>query len=1081
MAIYTNMAERVQKVRERIYGKYIAYGEPDEDTMREASKEMDDRQIIVSGLAQLQAITNVLPMEIRGRIGGYKNIAEKKTTRGMALELLRRLDRVDTQLEKYMQKELRKRVKKKVKDSQPKSKAQANKGRSTIGPVGHEIALAAMNAMKKSPDEAALAAQEQLAKLDAIEDPTVEEIQLYGDTAYVYEMFADINNADSKRLSILLDLIQTNWDEGRKEWLSELANRKQWKDGKISNILTGLGKLYKSQAETNIGEGQNNLIANASRELISFYQVTDMLSEGVDGKDGGVFKEMTDDFRKASNSFEWAQLQHKEEMKKVFAEIFGVSGINKEARVQSRLNALAKGNDMGTKVTVSLMYDVNIAVRVAELDAAYKQLQENPQMDSVTLRDKTVSRSEFNDIWDAYREDLASGFEPEGNRLFRHTINRRTGERASVGEMSQLDLAKDWLAVQQTDLKDKYDKSGHDEQYRMELENALDDDTKRLALWMQDTLRKRTPATEALHKQEYGLFMATIENYFPAIFEHRVSKEDTVLTVDGTQLGTASSKPSAHKMRVNHNSRPRRQNAIYAFNHNIMQDSFWQTHAEVMRKWGGVLRDVNVQDAILRSKGKGYLNLLNRWLVDIETQGAAVARAQIESDHVWRMLGKGMALGVLGLKLSTILKNLAAGFNVALGVEFSEILRGLRPGVFKDAREILKSETFQRRLKIGATVATKYALEGGKSGNLVFATSRRLAELGVQGINIADTGINLTMALAYSSKLRELRRQQVDEVDAKAQALDYVDDLMARFAQPTDRLSKSLAENTRMPQAQFIVMFQSEMRKMLAINAMAIRKLTTGKGVQSKAMAAQQLIAQVVLVNAFIHVVSALYGALFRGFGDGDDAEEKFIDELDGKKLAAAMVADSFSGVPVFGAGWQAGVNKLFGEKVFSSTSNPAVRAVAGAGQLVSAGQNWEGRSASDNANAVIRGIQGFASVMPETAVIAQGANITRDMLGFVNNTLNKGLTEDDTFALYRKRIKRVINDVNESTKEESKAATTKYARRQITSLRREQIMPRVYDIAHELPPEERKRFFEKENEKEESSIPKYIIREFIR
>ena len=74
---------------------------------------------------------------------------------------------VDTALENYLRKELRADVSKLIKSSQPKSKQKASDtGQSVLGAVGHRIAEAASKAVKMSPVEAGLAAQQERVKLD---------------------------------------------------------------------------------------------------------------------------------------------------------------------------------------------------------------------------------------------------------------------------------------------------------------------------------------------------------------------------------------------------------------------------------------------------------------------------------------------------------------------------------------------------------------------------------------------------------------------------------------------------------------------------------------------------------------------------------------------------------------------------------------------------------------------------------------------------------------------------------------------------------------------------------------------------
>ena len=89
----------------------------------------------------------------------------------------------------------------------------------------------------------------------------------------------------------------------------------------------------------------------------------------------------------------------------------------------------------------------------------------------------------------------------------------------------------------------------------------------------------------------------------------------------------------------------------------------------------------------------------------------------------------------------------------------------------------------------------------------------------------------------------------------------------------------------------------------------------------------------------------------------------------------------------------------------------------------------------SENADTVMRGIQGLAAVAPQTAVLSQAANIGRDAMGFWNNALSKGLNKEDTFNIYEKRIKKVTSYVHADTKDEMKKAKDEKDRRMIRSI----------------------------------------------
>ena len=65
-------------------------------------QKIDVHQAVGLAIAQLQAITSVLPAELRSKIGGRKKIASIKTARGVESELKDSLEVVDKVMEKYL-------------------------------------------------------------------------------------------------------------------------------------------------------------------------------------------------------------------------------------------------------------------------------------------------------------------------------------------------------------------------------------------------------------------------------------------------------------------------------------------------------------------------------------------------------------------------------------------------------------------------------------------------------------------------------------------------------------------------------------------------------------------------------------------------------------------------------------------------------------------------------------------------------------------------------------------------------------------------------------------------------------------
>ena len=102
LEVYKNMASRLNKVRERVYAKHIAYGGVTAASMREADKEMDDREFIVASVAQIQAIASVLPADVRVKMGSIEGLVKRSTTRGVTNEMLKKIDKLDNALDKHL-------------------------------------------------------------------------------------------------------------------------------------------------------------------------------------------------------------------------------------------------------------------------------------------------------------------------------------------------------------------------------------------------------------------------------------------------------------------------------------------------------------------------------------------------------------------------------------------------------------------------------------------------------------------------------------------------------------------------------------------------------------------------------------------------------------------------------------------------------------------------------------------------------------------------------------------------------------------------------------------------------------------
>ena len=133
--------------------------------------------------------------------------------------------------------------------------------------------------------------------------------------------------------------------------------------------------------------------------------------------------------------------------------------------------------------------------------------------------------------------------------------------------------------------------------------------------------------------------------------------------------------------------------------------------------------------------------------------------------------------------------------------------------------------------------------------------------------------------------------------------------MMATSAQPADIVNRSLIERSGNIFARSMSMFVSEQRKALAIEALAIRKLATGKS-KNKAMDVQRI-----LVAHFVQSAITQCVAMFLASTLGDDEDEDR--EWSVKQWALSLSLGPISGLFLVGRGIESIARRMLGLRIF--------------------------------------------------------------------------------------------------------------------------------------------------------------------
>jgi hypothetical protein len=250
---------------------------------------------------ELNAILSAFPAEVRGRVGGFVQLASLKTETGRANELSRRLAKAETELEKLLRKEYRAQLDRVLDSYRPQREA-GKKPKGKIGAQAQEILDAAEAAMIMDAAEvAALVAKYDLLANDP--DASPEDVIKNGTIRDILPLLGDIKNSDSARLVSAIDAVKLIGSEGWARWKFQQLQLKEDREIARKGLVQDTGKTGVRAERI---EAEKNAVSVAGKSLTallnlsSFSQVVDYLF-GTESKFGAEFKKRE---MEASNQLE---------------------------------------------------------------------------------------------------------------------------------------------------------------------------------------------------------------------------------------------------------------------------------------------------------------------------------------------------------------------------------------------------------------------------------------------------------------------------------------------------------------------------------------------------------------------------------------------------------------------------------------------------------------------------------------------------------------------------------------------------------------------------------------------------------
>jgi hypothetical protein len=787
-------------------------------------KEVAPREVLIGFLRTLDAIQRTLPVEVRGKIGGFVAMARLTTPAAMLEEIESRVERIDSELELYLKKEFRSKLKKVFKKAEARKKAgKSDEGK--LGPMGHAwfdyaAEVAGMHPVKLEAEIVALEAR--MSKPEGLSKEDIKEISAWVGVPVESEQIA-LDYLEEK-LNIATTIGGTLWGNIRS---GSIDNRNTLTAEDISlaaelaeNVYTG-GRINRLKFVTERRERREALREGMIKRINGAANDPDRIRQRN--------KDNNDLLRMLENAFD--------------------ESLDFSSRVEDILGG-------GTE-----MREILSAARNAE----------NSEKDAIRARQiefKEFVQSLFPKMSTAKRlvslEKLAIPKDVPGVSI-----------RAVPAFMSELQAVHYTMLWRDDASKEWLESQGYNKAVIDGLENFISPEAITIREWLHEKYEAQYFRINEVYRRIKGVNLPRVAVYAPRMVEHMNQQIEGDLTTSGGMAGRMSTEFTKRRVQTPRGE-PKPLDALVGYWSNAFMVEHYIAQAEFMGDLRATLGSKDVRLAIESKRGQRLATQLTQVITAIDEGGVKSAMSNTIGGKFLRRSSEATARGSLAYNIGTILKQFPAAFaSVAeIGpVQFWTSLGRINSGKAAISPKDLRASATVQRRKTDADLEMSIAMKGGTRPILSLPGQLHFRVLSAQNWGMDQLGnvdSNLTSfsaAIAYDAHYRAAIKAGLSEEAARKVASDQMEETIARTAQPDSVTTKSLFELSLGDVGRLLFMFQGPNRQAFAITYLAAKRALKG---ESKAKLANVLFLYWFVVPTLMQTI----GNLMQMATSDDDWEE---------------------------------------------------------------------------------------------------------------------------------------------------------------------------------------------------------------
>jgi hypothetical protein len=926
------------------------------------------RNARTAAIRTLDAVLSVLPPEVRGRVGGFAKLSELTTETALMDEIERRFAKIGPLLEGHFKRELLRDIEKLL------EKAEATKGEnrvltSKIGAEAQRDVDGILAVKDWSKDKLAEELTGLEAKLEAADAP--EALQEAFQQWSIANTFGALEDRTAAELAAAVEILESIYDNGRARWkalqedfraealehrqqgIADLGNRVEADDVEMADMMARQKK-----------HPVRFYLSGFAQEHLAFEQILQKIF-GAKSPTAAAFAKL---FYGSTNAYSDAIAKRRDTFTAALSKAWGITGLDKTRkfnRVLERLGEMRKNSGVFRtfgRSTEERSMDIAQAERVITDEAFAKSLGLQPA-EVLKIEEALFAATDRQRV--VHWEKVIHG-----------------GERKEQ-PMSELQAVHYLLSWAQPDVKERMEKQGWDIESVDAMKALLSPEAKAVMGFLQQQYAAGYSRLNPVYQRVYGMDMPRVSNYAPTFYEVSNQGEGANPFTGSTDTsGLAAGFVKSRNQK--HNARLRQVNALEAYWSHVAQAEYWIAFAENLKMARAVLCNVEVTTTVKAKHGDYTTSYLGRWLEALNRNGQRKASDLMATSRLLTNLQRAYVGQALGMKIGVLMKQASAAVGSLIEIparHWVPLYWKLISGQISVAK-IFKAQTIQRRLVNGFSPEVRAAMarDGMNTGRFVELIDAALMPIGY--VDAAFT--TLSASIAYQHHFDQAIKGGMKEADAQAFAMEEMDRVVHRTAQPAETVDRSLRELETQGPAKLLYLFATEARQKVAMDYRAVSELIRG---QNKADNVRKIFVIHFVMPIITQTMANLYKDLFTSAGDEEDDDSNW----EAMDYLRAMILGPVNGVFLVGQGIEAAVTRVLGQRTFETSNNPLAEAVANLDRKLGRSEPFNTEDAeaiARDARSYLQTAGNFGSVFGSYGAAAAGIVLSPvvDVLGFAKN-----------------------------------------------------------------------------------------------